>query len=72
MPRAASSPNTCSSATGSRRPETLVTKRDLYEVEGDELTRKRKACPKCGDGVFMAEHGDRVACGRCGYTEFND
>lgn len=50
----------------------MVTKRDLYEVEGDELVRKRKSCPKCGDGVFMAEHDDRVACGACGYTEFKD
>ena len=22
-----------------------------------------------GEGVFMADHGDRVACGKCGYTE---
>ena len=27
-------------------------------------------CPKCGAGVFLAKHKDRVSCGRCGYTEF--
>jgi small subunit ribosomal protein S27Ae len=31
---------------------------------------KNKSCPKCGKGVFMAQHKDRVTCGRCGYTEF--
>ena len=31
---------------------------------------KKKTCPKCGAGVFMAEHKNRIACGKCGYTEF--
>jgi len=31
---------------------------------------KNKSCPKCGPGVFMGEHGNRVTCGKCGYTEF--
>ncbi|MGC8516633.1 MAG: 30S ribosomal protein S27ae [Candidatus Acidifodinimicrobium sp.] len=42
----------------------------LYKVEGDKLVRLRKTCPKCGDGVFLAQHKDRLTCGRCGYTEF--
>jgi ubiquitin-small subunit ribosomal protein S27Ae len=45
-------------------------KRSLYQVKGNTLTRKKKACPKCGPGVFLAEHKDRVSCGNCGYTEF--
>lgn len=49
-----------------------MNKRDLYEIDGDELVRKRKACPKCGPGVFMAEHPNRTACGACGYTEFQE
>jgi len=32
--------------------------------------RIKKICPKCGPGVFMAEHKDRYTCGKCGYTEF--
>ena len=32
--------------------------------------KKNKNCPKCGPGVFMAEHKDRTTCGKCGYTEF--
>ena len=26
-------------------------------------------CPKCGKGVFLAEHNDRLTCGNCGYME---
>jgi len=47
-----------------------MNKRELYEVQGDKLIRKNRTCPKCGDGVFMAEHADRLSCGKCGYTEF--
>lgn len=41
-----------------------------YQVQGDSLVRKNSSCPKCGPGVFMAKHKDRVSCGACGYTEF--
>ncbi len=42
----------------------------LYEVKGGKVVRKNKFCPRCGPGVFMADHGDRWSCGRCGYTEW--
>jgi len=42
----------------------------LYEAEGGVLKRKGKFCPKCGAGVFLARHKDRLTCGKCGYTEF--
>ena len=45
-------------------------KRELFKVEGDRITRLRRNCPKCGAGVFLAEHKDRLSCGKCGYTEF--
>jgi len=45
-------------------------KKDLYDIKDGKITRKRKHCPKCGDGVFLAEHKDRVSCGKCSYTEF--
>ena len=44
-------------------------KRELYSVEGNKLVRQRRFCPRCGPGVFLAEHADRYACGRCNYTE---
>ena len=31
-----------------------------------------KFCQKCGPGVFMAKHKDRMTCGKCGYTEFGN
>ena len=43
----------------------------LYEASGEKIERKTKACPKCGNGVFMAKHKDRYACGKCNYTEFS-
>ena len=45
-------------------------KRELYEVADEKVVRKRKECPRCGPGVFLAEHGNRLSCGNCGYTEF--
>ncbi len=46
---------------------------DMVEEKGKaglKLHRKRKVCPRCGAGVFLAEHKDRYSCGKCGYTEF--
>jgi small subunit ribosomal protein S27Ae len=42
----------------------------IEEKEGSKLYRRRKVCPRCGAGVFLAEHKDRYSCGKCGYTEF--
>jgi len=47
-----------------------VKKSARYSVQDGRLKREGKTCPKCGAGVFMARHGDRWHCGRCGYTEF--
>ncbi len=41
----------------------------LYDVSSGAAKRKNKQCPKCGPGVFMAEHKDRVTCGKCGFME---
>lgn len=42
-----------------------------YTAKGDDLSRKNISCPKCGQGVFLANHGNRKSCGKCGYSEFN-
>ena len=52
------------------KKEVPSAKKDYYQVKGDKIERVRRCCPKCGPGVFMAEHQDRTSCGRCGYTEF--
>ncbi len=41
-----------------------------YDTSSSELKRKRKFCPKCGPGYFLAEHSNRNTCGKCGYVEF--
>lgn len=46
-----------------------TSKYKYYKIEGNSAKRERKFCPKCGAGVFMAQHKDRVSCGKCGYTE---
>ena len=46
------------------------TKARMYEVKDGKVSRKGQTCPRCGDGVFMAAHKDRAACGKCGYTEY--
>ncbi len=40
----------------------------LYDAKGG-LKHKNKSCPKCGPGVFLAEHKNRISCGKCGYAE---
>ncbi len=52
------------------RKRKRIKKSSQYEVTGDKLTRKKVPCPKCGAGVFMAEHADRWSCGKCGYTKW--
>ncbi|GAB7016921.1 30S ribosomal protein S27ae [Methanogenium cariaci] len=47
-----------------------VKRSEYYTMEGNTAVPQRKVCPRCGKGVFMAEHKDRVSCGKCGYTEF--
>ena len=49
-----------------KQPSKKYTK---YKIEGSKIIRK-PSCPKCGAGVFLAEHSDRFYCGRCSYVEF--
>lgn len=41
----------------------------LYEVKGTIVERKNKTCPKCGQGYYLANHKNRLTCGKCGYME---
>ncbi len=52
-------------------PKRTSSKYKNYEISGNELKRKNKVCPKCGNGVFMAKHKDRSTCGSCQYMEKN-
>lgn len=52
-----------------RKPKKTSSKYKNYKVESGKLSRKNSTCPKCGPGVFMAEHKERKTCGKCGYME---
>jgi len=41
-----------------------------YIIEDGGLKRRLPFCNRCGKGYFMADHGDRYTCGRCGFTKF--
>ncbi len=45
-------------------------KYEHYTVEGGMLKRS-PSCPRCGVGIFLANHKGRLHCGKCNYTEFN-
>jgi len=40
-----------------------------YSMDGENVKRT-KYCPRCGPGIFLADHKTRVTCGKCHYTEF--
>lgn len=41
----------------------------LYTIQNGKIVRK-KHCPRCGPGIFLADRKDRLHCGKCNYTEF--
>lgn len=43
---------------------------EKYKMYDSAGKKKQRFCVKCGPGIFMANHGDRLHCGKCGYTEF--
>lgn len=36
-----------------------------YKVDGEKIARLRRMCEVCPPGTFLAEHEDRLYCGRC-------
>ncbi len=41
----------------------------LYNATDTGIERTHRSCPKCGPGIFLAEHANRRSCGKCGYSE---
>ncbi len=41
----------------------------LYNTSDSGIERTHRSCPKCGPGIFLAEHANRRSCGKCGYSE---
>ena len=42
---------------------------EKYKLNSGKLV-KSKSCPKCGEGIFLGDHKNRLYCGKCRYTEF--
>ena len=36
-----------------------------YKVDGEKVVRVKKMCDVCPPGTFLADHEDRLYCGRC-------
>lgn len=53
-----------------RKKKPTSKKYTKYQIEGESLRRKLKFCPRCGPGIFLADFGNRIYCGKCHYTEF--
>jgi|TARA_B100001964_G_C14249482_1_gene609145 small subunit ribosomal protein S27Ae len=43
-----------------------------YKLSEKGIERLKTFCQRCGDGVFMADHKDRLSCGSCGYTVWKE
>ena len=41
-----------------------------YTHYSETGAKKDKNCPRCGPGIFLAKHSNRLSCGKCNYTEF--
>ena len=41
---------------------------NYYKVDGEKVARLRRMCEVCPPGTFLAEHDDRLYCGRCRST----
>ncbi|MEM4598319.1 MAG: 30S ribosomal protein S27ae [Candidatus Diapherotrites archaeon] len=54
----------------SKKKDKKYLKSKFYSYGGSSVSRNRPSCPKCGPGVFLAEHKDRLTCGCCGYTKW--
>ena len=39
-----------------------------YKVDGEKISRLKRMCEVCPPGTFLADHEDRLYCGRCRTT----
>ena len=41
-----------------------------YKIQGDKVIKEGKTCPRCGPGIFLMQAQNRIYCGKCHYSEF--
>lgn len=47
----------------------MADKPKAKKVKKPQAYKPGKYCPKCGPGTKLADHKDRISCGKCGYME---
>jgi len=66
----AKGPKVRSKGKKKRTKRPVSKKGEAFKIEGNKLIRVKKICPKCGAGVYLANHGNRESCGKCGYSQY--
>jgi small subunit ribosomal protein S27Ae len=70
-PAAAEAPRKAAPTEAKKKKKKATRVSSYYKAaEGGVMQRKLRYCPRCGPGTFLAEHYDRISCGKCGYAEF--
>lgn len=59
---------------GEKRPRSKSKHKNVqiwkkYKLDGNKIVLEGKFCPRCGPAIFLAQHKDRISCGKCGYAE---
>ena len=67
MSKPASKPKGAKAAKGAKVILRMISK--CYDITGAKIKCLNQTCPRCGKGVFLANHKDRRSCGKCSYTE---
>ncbi len=52
------------------RKHSSLKRAGFYNVSGAGFSRTVRFCSRCPAGTILAQHTNRLYCGRCGYTEF--
>ena len=55
---------------GGAKPQAAAKGTGKKKSSGPKAYKPGRPCPKCGPGVHLALHSNRLSCGRCGYTEY--
>ncbi|MFC2143489.1 30S ribosomal protein S27ae [Candidatus Aenigmatarchaeota archaeon] len=53
----------------SKKKHAIVQVWKLYDVKDGEAKPKKKFCPRCGRGTFLADHKNRSFCGKCRFSQ---
>ncbi|MBS3074666.1 30S ribosomal protein S27ae [Candidatus Pacearchaeota archaeon] len=53
-----------------KKKHALSRKYKMYTIQGDKVVARKRHCPRCGPGIFLAAAQNRAFCGKCAYTEF--